>query len=71
MHDRADNNALRVENDRIYNENLQIREAMKKTLCATCGGPPFPKEEHEEFMKKMKLENAQLKEEASELVNLI
>ncbi|KAK7303583.1 hypothetical protein RJT34_14493 [Clitoria ternatea] len=63
QHERADNTALRVENDRILSENLLMKEALKNMLCHTCGGPPFPEGEHEHFVQKMKLENAQLKEE--------
>lgn len=39
---------------------------MQKVLCEPCGGPPFPKEEHELFMQKMRTKNAKLKEEVSD-----
>lgn len=64
---RADNSALRIENERIQKEN-PINEALKKIICAFYGSPSFPQEEHELFMQKMRLENAQLKDEASKPV---
>ncbi|KAJ1420886.1 START-like domain superfamily [Sesbania bispinosa] len=67
QHERADNNALRAENDRMLSENILMKEALKNTLCPDCGGPPFPEGEHELFMQKMQRENAKLKEEASQL----
>ncbi|XP_025647253.1 homeobox-leucine zipper protein HDG11-like [Arachis hypogaea] len=65
QHERADNNALRAENERIQNENLLMKEALNNILCPSCGGPPAAGEDHEHFMQKMLLENAHLKEEAS------
>ncbi|KAJ0922392.1 putative transcription factor homeobox-WOX family [Helianthus annuus] len=42
-HERADNCALRVENDKIRCENIVIREALKNLVCPTCGGPRLEK----------------------------
>ncbi|MED6172512.1 hypothetical protein PIB30_050763 [Stylosanthes scabra] len=66
QHERADNNALRVENERIQNENLLMREALNNILCPGCGGPPSTDEDHELYVQKMALENAHLKEQASQ-----
>lgn len=60
-----------MENERIHNENLLIKEALKATICSTCGGPPFPKEEHEHFMRNMKQENAELKLEVTQIISSI
>ncbi|XP_058749426.1 homeobox-leucine zipper protein HDG11-like [Vicia villosa] len=71
QHERENNSSLRLENERIHNENLLIKEALKATICSTCGGPPFPQEEHEHFMRSMEQENAQLKQECDKVSNLI
>jgi FtsZ-binding cell division protein ZapB len=71
QHEREKNGALRRENDKIRNENLKIKEVLKATICEACGGPPFPVEDHQHFVQEMQQENAQLKQEASELIYLI
>ncbi|RDY01503.1 Homeobox-leucine zipper protein HDG11, partial [Mucuna pruriens] len=71
QHERADNTALRVENDRINSENLLMKEALKNMLCPSCGGPPYPEGEHEHVVQKMQLENAQLKEEHEKVSSLL
>ncbi|XP_061339720.1 homeobox-leucine zipper protein HDG11-like [Gastrolobium bilobum] len=60
LNERADNNALRAENERINNENLALREALKKIICPSCGGPPCG-DEH--AIKHLQLQNARLKEQ--------
>ncbi|WZY90424.1 hypothetical protein YC2023_047159 [Brassica napus] len=40
QHERADNNALKAENDKIRCENIAIRETLKHAICLNCGGPP-------------------------------
>lgn len=69
QNERADNTALRADNERIYCENLAIREALKTVICTACGGPPFNEEDDEEQrqrnLESLKLENALLKEEVS------
>ncbi|KAK7331293.1 hypothetical protein VNO77_25515 [Canavalia gladiata] len=61
--ERADNNALRVENERMHKENLLIKEALKSILCPSCGGPPCGDVEHDHSLKQLRLENARLKAE--------
>ncbi|XP_076919780.1 homeobox-leucine zipper protein HDG11-like [Bidens hawaiensis] len=61
-HERADNCALRVENDKIRCENIVIREALKNLICPTCGGPPIGEDCYFDE-QKLRFENAQLKEE--------
>ncbi|XP_057514951.1 homeobox-leucine zipper protein HDG11-like isoform X1 [Actinidia eriantha] len=61
--ERADNCALRAENDRIRCENIAIREALKNVICPTCGGPPPVGEDSYFDEQKLRIENAHLKEE--------
>ncbi|XP_014505752.1 homeobox-leucine zipper protein HDG11-like [Vigna radiata var. radiata] len=62
QHERADNSALRQENDKIRCENIAIREALKNVICPSCGGPPINDDCYFDE-QKLRLENAQLKEE--------
>ncbi|KAL0728571.1 hypothetical protein Bca4012_024664 [Brassica carinata] len=61
-HEKADNNALKAENDKIRCENIAIREALKHAICPNCGGPPISEDpyfnEH-----KLWIENAHLRDE--------
>ena len=63
--ERADNCALRADNDKIRCENIVIREALKNVICPSCGGPPLNDESYFDE-QKLRLENAQLKEEVIE-----
>ncbi|KAL7184626.1 hypothetical protein ACSBR2_026718 [Camellia fascicularis] len=65
QNERADNNALKVENEKIQCENLAIREALKNVICPNCGGPPFGDEERQLNVQKLKMQNSHLKQEAS------
>ncbi|XP_062103783.1 homeobox-leucine zipper protein ROC8-like [Humulus lupulus] len=71
QHERADNNVLRAENERIQCENIAIREALRNVICPACGGPPFGQEERQHSLQKLQLENAQLKEEHEKVSNLL
>ncbi|XP_044465771.1 homeobox-leucine zipper protein HDG11 [Mangifera indica] len=62
QHERADNCALRAENDKIRCENIAIREALKNVICPSCGGPPVAEDSYFDE-QKLRTENAQLKEE--------
>ncbi|XP_019708739.1 homeobox-leucine zipper protein ROC8 [Elaeis guineensis] len=62
QHERADNCALRAENDKIRCENIAIREALKNVICPTCGGPPVTEDSYFDE-QKLRLENSRLKEE--------
>lgn len=62
QHERADNCSLRAENDKIRCENIAIREALKNIICPSCGGPPLHEDSYFDD-QKLRLENAQLKEE--------
>ncbi|XVE77473.1 hypothetical protein DITRI_Ditri13aG0065500 [Diplodiscus trichospermus] len=64
-HDRANNAALRAENERIQCENLTFREALKNVICPSCGGLPFGEEERQRSLQALKLQNAHLKQEAT------
>ncbi|KAL6524582.1 Homeobox-leucine zipper protein hdg11 [Orobanche hederae] len=62
QHERADNCALRAENDKIRCENIAIREALKNVICPSCGGPPVSEDPYFDE-QNLRMENAQLKEE--------
>ncbi|KAJ7975330.1 Homeobox leucine zipper protein [Quillaja saponaria] len=62
QHERADNCALRAENDKIRCENIAIREALKNVICPSCGVPPLNEDCYFDE-QKLRLENVQLKEE--------
>ncbi|XP_027338253.1 homeobox-leucine zipper protein HDG11-like [Abrus precatorius] len=67
--ERADNNALRVENERMLKENRLIKEALKTIICPSCGGPPYGDEEH--TLKQLRLENTRLKAERENVSKLL
>ncbi|CAH8359451.1 unnamed protein product [Eruca vesicaria subsp. sativa] len=62
QHERADNNALKAENDKIRCENIAIREALKHAICPNCGGPPVSEDPYFDE-QKLRIENAQLRDE--------
>ncbi|KAK3415035.1 hypothetical protein EUGRSUZ_H00609 [Eucalyptus grandis] len=62
QHERADNCALRAENDRIRCENIVIREALRNVICPSCGTVPSGEDSYFDE-QKLRMENAHLKEE--------
>ncbi|KAF8089354.1 hypothetical protein N665_0508s0002 [Sinapis alba] len=62
QHERADNSALKAENDKIRCENIAIREAIKHAICPNCGGPPVSEDPYLDE-QKLRMENAHLREE--------
>ncbi|XP_075482634.1 homeobox-leucine zipper protein HDG11-like [Primulina tabacum] len=62
QHERADNCALRSENDKIRCENIAIREALRNIICPSCGGPPVSEDSYFDE-QKLRIENSHLKEE--------
>ncbi|KAB2607608.1 homeobox-leucine zipper protein HDG11 [Pyrus ussuriensis x Pyrus communis] len=62
QNERADNCALRAENDKIRCENIAIREALKNVICPSCGVPPLNEDSYFDE-QKLQMENAQLKQE--------
>ncbi|XP_072952690.1 homeobox-leucine zipper protein ROC8-like [Typha angustifolia] len=69
QHERADNCALRAENDKIRCENIAMREALKNVICPTCGGPPVTEDSYFDE-QKLRMENARLKEELDQVSSL-
>nr|GMC62468.1 homeobox-leucine zipper protein ROC8-like [Ipomoea batatas] len=67
--ERADNSALRTENERIHCENLAMREALKNVVCLQCDGPALGEEERKRGLQILRMENAQLKEEVHSIFN--
>ncbi|KAI6694292.1 hypothetical protein NL676_022002 [Syzygium grande] len=62
QHERADNCALRAENDRIRCENIVIRETLRNVICPSCGIAPSGEDSFFDE-QKLRMENAHLKEE--------
>ncbi|KAJ4916069.1 Homeobox-leucine zipper protein HDG12 [Raphanus sativus] len=62
QHERADNCALKEENDRIRFENIAIREAIKRAICLSCGDAPLHEDSYFDE-QKLRIENAHLREE--------
>ncbi|KAL1192194.1 Homeobox-leucine zipper protein HDG11 [Cardamine amara subsp. amara] len=62
QHERADNTALKAENDKIRCENIAIREALKHAICPNCGGPPVSEDPYFDE-QKLRIENVHLREE--------
>ncbi|WZZ05893.1 hypothetical protein YC2023_091814 [Brassica napus] len=62
QHERADNSALKAENDKIRCENIAIREAIKHAICPNCGGPPVSEDPYLDE-QKLRMENAHLRQE--------
>ncbi|KAJ7960042.1 Homeobox-leucine zipper protein [Quillaja saponaria] len=69
--ERNGNNVLRAANERIRYENQAIKEALKTVLCASCGGHPCAKEDHEHCLQELRIENTQLKEEYEKISNFL
>ncbi|PHT53491.1 Homeobox-leucine zipper protein HDG12 [Capsicum baccatum] len=69
QHERADNCALRTENDKIRCENIAIREALKNVICPSCGGPPVNEDSYFDE-QKLRIENMQLKEELDKVSSI-
>lgn len=70
QHERADNCALRAENDKIRCENIAIREALKHVICPSCGGPPVGEDPYFDE-QKLHMENLHLKEEVKMFLVLV
>jgi len=62
QHERADNCALKEENDKIRCENIAIREAIKHAICPSCGDSPVNEDSYFDE-QKLRIENAQLRDE--------
>ncbi|XP_042500960.1 homeobox-leucine zipper protein ROC8-like [Macadamia integrifolia] len=69
QHERADNCALRAENDKIRCENIAIREALKNVICPNCGGPPVGEDSYFDE-QRLRMENSRLKEEVDRVSSI-
>ncbi|KAK6125911.1 hypothetical protein DH2020_040348 [Rehmannia glutinosa] len=63
QNERADNNALRAENERIHCENIAMQEALRNIICPTCHGSGLEDEEKQHSLHRLRMENTLLKEE--------
>ncbi|KAL9320601.1 hypothetical protein ACSQ67_012440 [Phaseolus vulgaris] len=61
--ERTNNSIFRIENERIRNDNLLLREAFKNIICPSCGGPSNVDEKRQRSLEQLRLENARLREE--------
>nr|XP_027099678.1 homeobox-leucine zipper protein ROC8-like [Coffea arabica] len=71
---RAENHALREENQKIYLENMMMRERMRCTVCSTCVGLATATKQDDDrklILRQLLVENAQLKEEWERLVQFV
>ncbi|KAH0921775.1 hypothetical protein HID58_021793 [Brassica napus] len=69
QHERADNCALKEENDRIRCENIAIREAIKHAICLNCGDAPLHEDSYFDE-QKLRIENAHLREELEKVSSI-
>ncbi|CAN6860315.1 unnamed protein product, partial [Brassica oleracea] len=60
--ERADNNVLKAENDKIRCENIAIREPLKHAICPNCGGPPVSEDPYFDD-RKLRIKNVHLRDE--------
>ncbi|XP_073225513.1 homeobox-leucine zipper protein HDG11-like [Cicer arietinum] len=67
LHEKAVNSALRAENEKILNEIMEMKEAMKNIFCQSCK----PNVEHEQCLNRLRLENALLKEKYERLIKFV
>ncbi|CAA0813484.1 Homeobox-leucine zipper protein HDG11 [Striga hermonthica] len=63
QNERADNNALRSENERIHFENIAMQEALENVICPACNGSFPGEEERRNNLLRLRMENSRLKEE--------
>ncbi|XP_031120238.1 homeobox-leucine zipper protein HDG2-like [Ipomoea triloba] len=69
VNERQDNSQLRAEIEKLRMENLKCKEALAASSCSQCGGPSMNEVSLEEH-NKLKLENAQLKEEIARISSI-
>ncbi|KAL7094288.1 hypothetical protein ACP275_11G093800 [Erythranthe tilingii] len=69
LNERADNNSLRSENERIHFENLSMHEVLKNAFCPSCNSSGVCEEEKRQNLQRLRIENARLKEEYERAVN--
>ncbi|KAK6154095.1 hypothetical protein DH2020_013734 [Rehmannia glutinosa] len=69
QNEKADNNALRTENERIHFENLAMQEALKNIICPACNGSSLGEEDKRRNLLRLRMENARLKEEHERTIN--
>ncbi|EYU41403.1 hypothetical protein ABFS82_11G106800 [Erythranthe guttata] len=69
LNERADNNSLRSENQRIHFENLSMHEVLKNAFCPSCNNSGVCEEEKRQNLQRLRIENARRKEEYERAVN--
>ncbi|XP_073292759.1 homeobox-leucine zipper protein ROC8-like isoform X2 [Primulina huaijiensis] len=69
QNDRAENNALRSENERFRSENLAMQEVLRKGLCQSCIDSTLGEEEKHSVLQRLKIENVLLTEEHRRLID--
>ncbi|EPS58685.1 hypothetical protein M569_16129, partial [Genlisea aurea] len=71
QNERADNDALRAENERIHCENLTLQHSLRNIYCPVCNGSDVSESERSNTLQILKMENARLKEEHEHAVGFI
>ncbi|KAA8530707.1 hypothetical protein F0562_005359 [Nyssa sinensis] len=71
QNERADNSALRAENERIQCENVAIRDAINNATCPACSVPPIGERERQPGLEELQMENLHLKREHERVSNII
>ncbi|KAL3630382.1 hypothetical protein CASFOL_023366 [Castilleja foliolosa] len=69
QNEKADSDALRTENEKIHFENLAMQEALKTIICPSCNGSCVGEEEKHSNLVRLRIENAQLKEEREQALS--
>ncbi|KAL8476438.1 hypothetical protein ACS0TY_028926 [Phlomoides rotata] len=70
MNERSDNNALKTENERIWHENMAMREALKNITCLVCrqAGSSHQVQDQSQSLVTLRTENLRLRKEANFLL---
>ncbi|XP_047964448.1 homeobox-leucine zipper protein HDG11-like [Salvia hispanica] len=63
QNEKADNNALRSQNEKIHFENLAMQEALRTVVCPACNATSLADEDKTHILHTLRMENARLKQE--------
>lgn len=69
--ERAETDALKLENEKLLQENLNMQEALKNLVCPTCDYRPLIDERHQSDILKLRTENVKLKLELERVSKVV